>query len=97
MISAFIVPKFNKDGSRNGIYCGGLEHKMGIHGSPTCVMNLEDATGYLTGEAHKGMRAMFVMMNFARLTVGVEGYALSEISYQTAVEFCRERRQGRSP
>ncbi|MGC6419374.1 MAG: acyl-CoA dehydrogenase C-terminal domain-containing protein [Bradymonadia bacterium] len=95
-ISAFIVPKFNKDGSRNGIYCGGLEHKMGIHGSPTCVMNLEDATGYLVGEAHKGMRAMFVMMNFARLTVGVEGYALSEISYQTAVEFCRERRQGRS-
>ncbi|MBV70914.1 MAG: acyl-CoA dehydrogenase [Myxococcales bacterium] len=95
-ISAFIVPKINLDGSRNGIYCGGLEHKMGIHGSPTCVMNMEDATGYLVGEAHKGMRAMFVMMNFARLTVGVEGYALSEISYQTAVEYCKERRQGRS-
>ncbi|MEE2755249.1 MAG: acyl-CoA dehydrogenase C-terminal domain-containing protein [Myxococcota bacterium] len=95
-ISAFIVPKINLDGSRNGIYCGGLEHKMGIHGSPTCVMNMEDATGYLVGEPHKGMRAMFVMMNFARLTVGVEGYALSEISYQTAVEYCKERRQGRS-
>ena len=95
-ISAFIVPKINEDGTRNSVYCGGLEHKMGIHGSPTCVMNLEDAKGYLVGEPHKGMRAMFVMMNFARLTVGVEGYALSEIAYQTAVEFCRDRRQGRS-
>ena len=72
------------------------EHKMGIHASPTCVMNMENATGYLVGEPHKGMRAMFIMMNFARLTVGVEGTALSEIAYQTAVAFCRDRRQGRS-
>ena len=69
---------------------------MGIHASPTCVMNMENATGYLVGEPHKGMRAMFIMMNFARLTVGVEGTALSEIAYQTAVAFCRDRRQGRS-
>jgi alkylation response protein AidB-like acyl-CoA dehydrogenase len=95
-ISAFIVPKINLDGTRNDVYCGGLEHKMGIHGSPTCVMNLEDAKGYLVGDAHKGMRAMFVMMNFARLTVGVEGFALSEIAYQTAVEYAKDRRQGRS-
>ena len=95
-ISAFIVPKINLDGTRNEIYCGGLEHKMGIHASPTCVMNLEGAKGYLVGEPHKGMRTMFIMMNFARLTVGVEGYALSEIAYQTALEYCKERRQGRS-
>ena len=95
-ISVFLVPKINLDGTRNGIYCGGVEHKMGIHASPTCVMNLEDATGYLVGEPNQGMRAMFVMMNFARLTVGVEGIALSEISYQTALEYCKDRRQGRS-
>ncbi len=95
-ISAFIVPKVTLDGERNGIHCGGLEHKMGIHASPTCVMNMEHAIGYLVGEPNKGMRAMFVMMNFARLTVGVEGIALSEISYQTAVAFCKDRRQGRS-
>ena len=95
-ISAFVVPKVNLDGTRNPIFCGGLEHKMGIHASPTCVMNLDGAKGYLIGEPHKGMRTMFVMMNFARLTVGVEGYALSEISYQTAIEYCRDRRQGRS-
>ena len=95
-ISAFIVPKLNADGSANGIVCGGLEHKMGIHASPTCVMNLEDAKGYLVGEPHKGMRTMFVMMNSARLGVGLEGVALGEIAYQTAVEFAKDRRQSRS-
>ena len=95
-ISAFIVPKINEDGTKNGIACGGLEHKMGIHASPTCVMNLEDATGYLVGEPHKGMRTMFVMMNSARLGVGLEGVALGEISYQTAVEYAKDRRQSRS-
>jgi alkylation response protein AidB-like acyl-CoA dehydrogenase len=95
-ISAFIVPKINEDGSKNGIYCAGLEHKLGIHASPTCVMNLEDAKGYLVGEAHRGMRAMFVMMNAARLTVGLEGVAFSEIAYQTALEFAKDRRQMRS-
>ncbi len=95
-ISAFLVPKFLLDGTRNGIKCGGLEHKMGIHASPTCVMNMEDATGYLVGTPHKGMRSMFVMMNAARLHVGIEGIALGEIAYQTAVAFCHDRRQGRS-
>ena len=95
-ISAFIVPKFLLDGTRNGIKCGGLEHKMGIHASPTCVMNMEDATGFLVGTPHKGMRSMFVMMNAARLHVGIEGIALGEIAYQTAVAFARDRRQGRS-
>ena len=95
-ISVFLVPKFTLDGRRNEIYCGGLEHKMGIHASPTCVMNLENAEGYLVGEPHKGMKAMFVMMNYARIAVGVEGIALGEIAYQTAVAYCRDRRQGRS-
>lgn len=95
-ISLFLVPKFNKDGQRNGIFCGGVEHKMGIHASPTCVMNLEDAVGYLVGEPNKGMRAMFTMMNHARLGVGLEGIALTEIAYQTALAFAKDRRQSRS-
>ena len=94
-VSLFVVPKFLDNGDRNPIFCGGLEHKMGIHASPTCV-NLEGAMGYLVGEPHKGMKGMFVMMNHARLGVGLEGIALSEIAYQTAVAFCRDRRQGRS-
>ncbi|NWG45262.1 MAG: acyl-CoA dehydrogenase C-terminal domain-containing protein [Alphaproteobacteria bacterium] len=100
-ISLFIVPKFlvNADGSlgaRNAAFCGGLEHKMGIHGNATCVMNYEGATGYLIGEAHKGMRAMFTMMNEARLGVALQGLAISEVAYQNAVAFARDRLQGRS-
>lgn len=95
-ISLFIVPKFDLDGSRNPIYCTGLEHKMGIHASPTCVMSLEGAKGWLVGEPHKGMRGMFTMMNAARLLVGLEGVAMSEVSYQTALAFAKDRRQGRS-
>lgn len=95
-ISLFLVPKFNKDGQRNPVFCGGVEHKMGIHASPTCVINMEDAVGYLVGEPHKGMRAMFVMMNHARLNVGLEGIALGEIAYQTALAFAKDRRQSRS-
>jgi alkylation response protein AidB-like acyl-CoA dehydrogenase len=95
-ISTFIVPKFTLDGKRNGIKCTGLEHKMGIHGSPTCVMDMEEAEGYLVGTPHKGMRVMFTMMNAARLHVGVEGLAGAEISYQTAVAFAQERKQSRS-
>lgn len=95
-ISVFVVPKILKDGSRNPVYCGGLEHKMGIHASPTCVINMEDAVGYLVGEPHKGMRSMFTMMNAARLQVGMEGVALGEIAYQTALEFAKDRRQMRS-
>lgn len=95
-ISVFAVPKVLEDGTRNGVYCVGLEHKMGIHASPTCVMSLEDAVGELIGEPHRGMKSMFTMMNVARLNVGLEGYALADIAYQTAVAFARDRRQGRA-
>ncbi|MEO1796630.1 MAG: acyl-CoA dehydrogenase C-terminal domain-containing protein [Pseudomonadota bacterium] len=100
-ISLFIVPKFliNEDGSlgaRNAVSCGGLEEKMGIHGNATCVMNYDEATGYLIGEEHKGMRAMFIMMNEARLGVGLQGYAQGEIAYQNALGFALDRIQGRA-
>ena len=100
-ISLFIVPKFmvNADGSpgeRNGVMCGGLEEKMGIHGNSTCVMNYDGATGFLVGEEHKGMRTMFVMMNEARLGVGLQGLALSEVAYQNAVAFANDRLQMRA-
>jgi len=99
-ISLFIVPKFlvNEDGSlgaRNALSCGGLEEKMGIHGNATCVMNYDGATGYLVGEPHKGMRAMFTMMNEARLGVGLQGYAQGEVAYQNALGFALDRLQGR--
>ena len=99
-ISLFIVPKFlvNEDGSlgnRNAVTCGGLEEKMGIHGNATCVMNYDGATGYLVGEAHKGMRAMFTMMNEARLGVAMQGMAQAAIAYENALGFARERLQGR--
>ncbi len=100
-ISLFIVPKFmvNADGSlgaRNPVECGGLEEKMGIHGNATCVMHYDGAVGYLVGEAHKGMRTMFVMMNEARLGVGMQGLAQAEVAYQNAASFARDRVQGRS-
>jgi alkylation response protein AidB-like acyl-CoA dehydrogenase len=100
-ISLFLVPKFvpNKDGSvgqRNGIRCGSIEHKMGIKASSTCTMNLDNATGWLVGEANKGMNAMFVMMNAARLGVGMQGLGIAEVSYQSAVAYARDRLQGRS-
>ena len=95
-ISLFLVPKRLDDNSRNTIYCGGLEHKLGINSSPTCVMNLENAKGWLVGEKNKGMEAMFLMMNDARLKVGLQGIAMSEISYQNALEFAKERKQMRS-
>jgi alkylation response protein AidB-like acyl-CoA dehydrogenase len=100
-ISMFLVPKFlvNDDGSlgeRNQVHCGSIEHKMGIKGASTCVMNYEDAVGYLIGEEHKGLQAMFSMMNHERLMVGQEGLALAEVAYQSAVEYARERLQGRS-
>jgi alkylation response protein AidB-like acyl-CoA dehydrogenase len=103
-ISLFIVPKFLPEGSgaaaragaRNGVYCGGIEHKMGIHGNSTCQMVFEDATGWLVGEPNKGLNAMFVMMNGARLGVGVQGLGLTEAAYQNAVAYARERIQGRS-
>jgi len=101
-ISLFVVPKYvvNSDGSlgeKNGVSCGSIEHKMGIHGSPTCVINLDAAKGYLVGDVNKGMRAMFVMMNTERLMVGFQGLGLAEIAYQGAVKYARERLQGRAP
>ncbi|MBA3042478.1 MAG: acyl-CoA dehydrogenase C-terminal domain-containing protein [Alphaproteobacteria bacterium] len=100
-ISLFIVPKFmvNEDGSvgaRNTVSCGAIEHKMGIHGNSTCVMNYDEATGYLLGAENKGLAAMFVMMNEARLGVGLQGLSIAEVAYQNAVNYARERIQGRS-
>ena len=100
-ISLFVVPKFLPDangapGTRNGVVCGSLEHKMGIHGNATAVLNYDDAQGWLIGEAHRGLPAMFVMMNGARLGVAVQGLALSEVAYQNAADYAKERRQGRS-
>jgi alkylation response protein AidB-like acyl-CoA dehydrogenase len=95
-ISAFIVPKFLEDGTRNPVFCGSTDHKMGIHASPTCVINLEGAKGWMVGEPHRGMRSMFVMMNAARLNVGIEGVALGEAAYQAALRFAKDRRQSRS-
>ena len=100
-VSLFIVPKFmiNADGSlgaRNGVVCGSIEHKMGIHGNSTCVLNYDGAVGYLIGEPHKGMRAMFTMMNEARLGVAIQGLSQSEVAYQNAVNYAKDRLQGRS-
>src|SRR5689334_16141572 len=100
-VSLFVVPKVlvNADGSlgaHNGVSCGSIEHKMGIHGNSTCVMNYDNATGWLIGEENKGMQGMFVMMNEARLGVAVQGLAQSEVAYQNAVQYARERLQGRS-
>ena len=100
-ISLFIVPKFmvNDDGSlgaRNAVSCGSIEHKMGIHGNSTCVMNYDGATGFLVGEEMKGLAAMFVMMNAARLGVGLQGMAIGEVAYQNAVHYAKDRRQGRA-
>jgi acyl-CoA dehydrogenase len=100
-ISLFIVPKFmvgddGSVGSRNTVTCGAIEHKMGIHGNATCVMNYDEATGYLIGAENKGLAAMFVMMNEARLGVGLQGLSISEIAYQNAANYARERIQGRS-
>ena len=100
-ISLFIVPKFILDadgnpGKRNGVSCGSIEEKMGIHGNATCVMNYDEAEGYLIGEVNGGMRAMFTMMNEARLGVAAQGLAISEAAYQNAVAYAKERLQGRS-
>ncbi|PXW91882.1 hypothetical protein C7444_13116 [Sphaerotilus hippei] len=100
-ISLFVVPKFRvrADGSlgeRNAIHCGGLEHKMGIHGNATAQMVLDGAVGTLVGEPHKGLQAMFVMMNAARLGVGMQSLGLTEVAYQNAVAYARERQQMRS-
>ncbi len=100
-ISLFVVPKFlpKEDGSvgeRNGVRCGSIEHKMGIHANSTCVMNFDDAWGQLVGEPHKGLKAMFVMMNAARLGVGMQGLGICEIAYQNGLAYAKDRLQMRS-
>ena len=100
-ISLFVVPKFlvGEDGAvgaRNGVSCGSIEHKMGIHGNSTCVMNYDGANGWLVGAENKGLNAMFVMMNEARLAVGIQGLALSEVAFQNAAAYAKDRLQGRS-
>src|SRR5215212_7471047 len=100
-ISLFVVPKFlvGDDGSvgeRNPVSCGAIEKKMGIHSNPTCVLNYDGARGWLVGEPEKGLAAMFIMMNAARLGVGLQGLAQAEVAYQNAVAYARERRQGRA-
>jgi 3-(methylsulfanyl)propanoyl-CoA dehydrogenase len=100
-ISLFLVPKFLPDpdggvGERNGVICGSIEHKMGIHGNTTAVLNFDGAKGWLVGEQHRGLPAMFVMMNGARLGVAVQGLGVSEVAYQNAAAYAKERRQGRS-
>ena len=100
-ISLFLVPKFivNEDGSigsRNGISTGSIESKMGIKGSATCVLNFDDATGYMIGPKNKGLNAMFTMMNLERIVVGIQGLGISEIAYQNALNYSKERKQGKS-
>ncbi|TBZ32524.1 acyl-CoA dehydrogenase [Rhizobium leguminosarum bv. viciae] len=100
-ISLFIVPKFlvgddGAPGARNAVSCGAIEHKMGIHANATCVMNYDEAKGFLIGAENRGLNAMFVMMNEARLMVGLQGIAISEIAYQNAASYARDRIQGRS-
>ncbi|MBZ6075935.1 acyl-CoA dehydrogenase [Microvirga puerhi] len=99
-ISLFLVPKFLPDGARNDLRCAGIEHKLGIHGSPTCTMvfgDHEGAIGWLLGEENRGLNCMFTMMNNARLAVGLQGVAIAERAYQQALAYAKERRQGRAP
>ena len=100
-ISLFVVPKFKTDqdgviGERNAVKCGSIEHKMGIHANSTCVMNFDDAIGELVGEPHKGLKAMFIMMNAARLGVGMQGLGIAEVAYQNALDYAKDRLQMRS-
>ncbi|MBW5798704.1 acyl-CoA dehydrogenase C-terminal domain-containing protein [Halomonas elongata] len=100
-ISLFVVPKFLPDadgnpGERNGVSCGSLEHKMGIHGNATCVMNFDGARGFLVGKPHKGLACMFTMMNAARIGVGIQGLGLTEASFQNALAYARDRLQMRA-
>jgi len=95
-ISMFIVPKLI-DGKPNGVSCGSIEEKMGLHSNPTCLLNYDGAKGFLIGKEHEGLKGMFIMMNAARIGVGIQGLGVSEVAYQNAVEYARERLQSRSP
>jgi alkylation response protein AidB-like acyl-CoA dehydrogenase len=94
-ISLFVVPKFLQDGKRNGAKCASIEHKLGIHASPTAVMVYDKAVGYVVGEENRGLEYMFIMMNAARFAVGLEGVAIAERAFQRALAFAKERIQGR--
>ncbi|MCK5880325.1 MAG: acyl-CoA dehydrogenase [Sinobacterium sp.] len=96
-ISLFLVPKVLDDGTRNTVSCGSIEHKMGINASSTCAMNFDSATGFLVGEKHRGLMAMFTMMNYERVGVGIQGLGPAERSYQCAAAYAKDRLQGRSP
>lgn len=96
-ISLFLVPKVLPDGTRNAATCGAIEHKMGVHGSATCAMNFDGATGWIVGDENQGLAAMFIMMNAARLSCGNQGLAQAELAYQNAAVYALERRQGRAP
>ncbi len=100
-ISLFVVPKFRPDangdaGERNGVVCGSIEHKMGIHASPTCVMHFNDSIGWLLGKPNEGLACMFTMMNQARLGVGLQGHGLSELAWQASIAYANDRLQGRA-
>ncbi len=95
-ISMFVVPKFDLDGARNGVVCGGIEEKMGIHGNATCMLHFEEARGYLVGEENRGMRNMFTMMNAARVVVGLQGVCQAEAALQDATNYAKERLQMRA-
>jgi hypothetical protein len=95
-VPKFLVKEDGSLGARNGVTCTGIEHKMGIKASATCALNFEDATGWLVGEPHRGLAAMFSMMNTERFSVGIQGLGLAEVAYQNAVNYCRERLQGRA-
>ncbi|WP_415838058.1 acyl-CoA dehydrogenase family protein, partial [Polaromonas hydrogenivorans] len=96
-LSLFLVPKFYEDGSRSAVFCERVEEKMGLHGSPTCVMRFDQATGWLVGEQGKGLNAMFLMMNAARLHVALQGVGLLDAAWQKADAYAQERRQMRAP
>ncbi len=96
-LSLFLVPKFYNDGTRSAVYCERIEEKMGIHASPTCVMRFDDALGWMVGEANKGLNAMFIMMNAARLHVALQGVGLLDAAWQKANAYAHERRQMRAP
>lgn len=96
-ISLFLIPKILEDGSKNTLSCGSIEHKMGIKASSTCAMNFDNATGFLVGEPHQGLMAMFTMMNYERVGVGIQGLGPAERSYQCAAAYAKDRLQGRSP
>lgn len=95
-ISLFVVPKILPDGTRNAVSCGAIEHKMGLHGSATCAMHFDGATGWLVGEENAGLAAMFIMMNAARLSCGAQGVAQAELAYQNAAAYALDRKQGRA-